>query len=200
MGTEPRGGREPEAKGRILRAAIAEYAERGRAGVRIEHVAARASVNKALVYRYFGDRDALFDAAMREVFSSRLTLLEDLPDTLEGTMKLWAERFRRDPMFLRMIVREAIEGDPSRPAERTLRREYYRRQIDQVAGFQASGELPREADPEYLFLALLGLLAVPMMLPQIARLVSGRGPEGRAFSEGWDRAIAAVAGALREGD
>jgi len=97
-------------------------------------------------------------------------------------------------------MREAIEADPSRPAEQSLRREYYRRQIEQVAGFQAAGELPRDADPEYLFLALLGMLAVPMMLPQIAHLVAGRGPSGRAFREGWDRRIAAVAEALRVTD
>jgi AcrR family transcriptional regulator len=44
----------------ILEAAVQEFVEHGYDGVRMEHVARRAGCNKALVYRYFGDRDLLW--------------------------------------------------------------------------------------------------------------------------------------------
>jgi len=188
--------REPDAKRKILEAAVTEYADRGRDGVRLEHVAERAGVNKALVYRYFGDRDGLFLAAMRDTFASRERLLDDPPETLGDTMRAWADRFRNDKVFLRMILREAIEADAARPVEKKLREGYYARQIEQIRAFQRSGQLPRGAPPEHLFLALLGLLAVPFLLPQITRLTTGSSPHGVAFTSDWARTLAAIAGAL----
>ncbi len=41
---------------RILNAAAMEFTERGVDGVRMEHVAKRTNVNKALVYRHFGNK------------------------------------------------------------------------------------------------------------------------------------------------
>jgi AcrR family transcriptional regulator len=55
----------------ILEAAIAEFIERGFAGVRTEHVARRVGYNKALVYRWFKDKETLFQEAMKRRFSQR---------------------------------------------------------------------------------------------------------------------------------
>ena len=51
-------------KQRFLAAAIAEFAERGLAGARIDRIADQAGANKALIYAYFGNKEALFDAAL----------------------------------------------------------------------------------------------------------------------------------------
>src|SRR5579864_5983765 len=50
-------------KARLLDAARDEFAEYGIAGARVERIAAAAGCNKAMIYRYFDDKDALFDAA-----------------------------------------------------------------------------------------------------------------------------------------
>lgn len=52
---------------RILKAAIAEFSERGLAGARIGSIGAAARVNKALLYYYFHDKEALYAAALEEV-------------------------------------------------------------------------------------------------------------------------------------
>ena len=48
-------------KARLLEAATAEFAAYGIAGARIDRIAAAASVNKQMIYAYFGSKDALFD-------------------------------------------------------------------------------------------------------------------------------------------
>src|SRR2546430_16990422 len=60
--------RDPAATRRkLLTAARREFASRGLAGARVDDIAARAGVNKQLVYHYFGDKDALYLAVLEWV-------------------------------------------------------------------------------------------------------------------------------------
>jgi TetR/AcrR family transcriptional regulator len=52
---------------RILQAAIREFSEHGLAGARTSAIASAARVNKALLYYYFRDKEALYAAALEEV-------------------------------------------------------------------------------------------------------------------------------------
>src|SRR6201989_999363 len=53
---------------KLLAAARREFAASGLAGARVDEIAARAGVNKQLVYHYFGDRDALYLAVLEWVY------------------------------------------------------------------------------------------------------------------------------------
>jgi len=65
---EPR-RRDPVATRRkLLAAARREFAQNGLAGGRVDEIAARAGVNKQLVYHYFGDKDALYLAVLEMVY------------------------------------------------------------------------------------------------------------------------------------
>jgi TetR/AcrR family transcriptional regulator len=77
--------RNPEATRRkLLVAARREFAASGLAGARVDLIAARAGVNKQLVYHYFGDKDALYLAVLEWVYEEiceqeRRLNLEGLP-------------------------------------------------------------------------------------------------------------------------
>src|SRR3954462_14991298 len=49
-------------RARILEAAAAEFANFGIAGARVDRIADTAGANKAMLYRYFGSKDDLFEA------------------------------------------------------------------------------------------------------------------------------------------
>lgn len=69
---EPRRGsrRQPAAsRNAILRAALAEFAQEGLAGARMDAIAEAAGVNKALLYYYFGDKDTLYAATLDGFFA-----------------------------------------------------------------------------------------------------------------------------------
>ncbi|MGH6643488.1 MAG: TetR family transcriptional regulator [Bradyrhizobium sp.] len=82
--TEPK-RRDPAATRRkLLTAARREFADSGLAGARVDEIAARAGVNKQLVYHYFGDKDALYLAVLEWVYEEiraqeRKLNLEGLP-------------------------------------------------------------------------------------------------------------------------
>jgi TetR/AcrR family transcriptional regulator len=61
--------RNPQAtRQKLLTAARREFANSGLAGARVDEIAARAGVNKQLVYHYFGDKDALYLAVLESVY------------------------------------------------------------------------------------------------------------------------------------
>jgi TetR/AcrR family transcriptional regulator len=61
--------RQPEAsRGAILQAALVEFAQEGIAGARMDAIAAAAGVNKALLYYYFRDKEALYGAVLDDFF------------------------------------------------------------------------------------------------------------------------------------
>lgn len=47
-------------RGRIFRVALAEFAEKGLSGARVETIASRAKVNIRMIYHYFGGKEALY--------------------------------------------------------------------------------------------------------------------------------------------
>ncbi len=57
-------------KSSILHAAITEFAARGLAGTRVDEVAARAGVNKSLIYQYFGSKQELYAEALNAVLQA----------------------------------------------------------------------------------------------------------------------------------
>src|ERR1700726_2892018 len=62
-------GRPEESRAAILKAAVTEFAEHGIAGARTDAIARAAHVNKALLYYYFEDKEALYEAVLDQVFS-----------------------------------------------------------------------------------------------------------------------------------
>ena len=69
--TETHVDRAAETRGRILEAALSEFAANGMAGARTEQIAAAAGVNKALLYYYFESKEKLY-AATLEMVSARV--------------------------------------------------------------------------------------------------------------------------------
>jgi TetR/AcrR family transcriptional regulator len=59
--------RSAETRGRILDAALREFAANGLAGARTETIAAAAGVNKALLYYYFDSKEKLYMAALEMI-------------------------------------------------------------------------------------------------------------------------------------
>lgn len=69
--SESHADRSAETRGRILEAALKEFAANGLAGARTETIAAAAGVNKALLYYYFESKEKLY-AATLEMIAERI--------------------------------------------------------------------------------------------------------------------------------
>ncbi len=98
----------PTPRDQILGAATAVFAQVGYAGARVDEIAARAGVNKAMLYYHIGNKRALYDAVLRSVFS----YVRDVLDRVAAGSPDPAER-------LRCVAREIAtfaETNPDLPA------------------------------------------------------------------------------------
>jgi len=66
---EPRSRDADRSQLAILASARDEFAERGLAGARMDSIAARAGLNKRLIYYYFGSKDDLFLAVLERTYA-----------------------------------------------------------------------------------------------------------------------------------
>lgn len=101
----------------ILDASLIEFSQNGHAGARIDSIADRAGVSKPLIYSYFGDKDALYAAALREAYvqirqgEKELNLDDKDPETaIRDLVRFSLRHFRDKPWFISMLNTENLRG------------------------------------------------------------------------------------------
>lgn len=106
--------RDPERTRRaILDAAIAEFVAHGFAGASVNEIAARAKVNKRMLYHYYGKKDDLYLAVLERIYkgirSAETQLnLTDLPprEAIERLVLFTWNYFLEHPEFLSLLNTE----------------------------------------------------------------------------------------------
>jgi AcrR family transcriptional regulator len=165
--------RDPEAtKRRILAAALHEFSAKGISGARVDAIAARAKVNKAMLYYYFGSKEGLFRAVRGQPLIEQSKRLRSPNVTSADRLVERTESRAPDPEYVRLLTWEALEADPLEPADEELRRAFFRTWVAAVEEAQRAGELPSDLDPGQLVLGEICLTLGPWLLPQIARLIT----------------------------
>jgi AcrR family transcriptional regulator len=174
--------RDPErTQRRILEAARRVFATRGIDGARVDAIAARAGTNKRMLYHYFGSKDGLFRAVLRQRLADRSPTSTPARVGRERLADL-QDRLAAQPDYVRLLMWEALERGRRRPLEEEeARRAVLGEWVDAVRAAQADGELPADLDPAQLVLTELGVALVPLAFPQLARLLTGRLPDDPEF-------------------
>ena len=116
LGRRLEGKRDPDStRRRILGAAVAEFAEKGLGGARVDEIADRAGANKRMLYHYFGNKEELFLAALQSVYAdireAELGLdLENLPavEAMERMVGFTFDYFVANPHFVTMLNTENL--------------------------------------------------------------------------------------------
>ncbi len=141
-GTRQRTAARPQAKGNgspttrnpvrtkaaILAAATSIFAEKGFGGARVDDIAARACINKRMLYHYFGDKQALYKAVLESAYAgirsaeAELRLADRNPE--EAMRQLTAftwNYFLAHPEFLSLLNTENLmQGKYVRASKRII--------------------------------------------------------------------------------
>ena len=105
------------AKGKIIKAAIAEFALKGLDGARVDEVAWRSGINKTLLYHYVGNKDSLFTAALeatyqnirerqREFLARQMDPVTGVRQLVHLLMSIWVEF----PEYGKLLASENFHG------------------------------------------------------------------------------------------
>jgi len=102
-----------DSRHRILDAARAEFSEKGFDGARVDSIAQRADVNKALIYYYFKSKDELLQELLRQFLEERRAAQAAVPNDPTGpTLPDSISRLNVDFLFeKRDILRIALMED-----------------------------------------------------------------------------------------
>jgi AcrR family transcriptional regulator len=108
-----------DSRGAILRAAAVEFAERGYDAAGTDRIAARARVNKAMLYYHFGSKRELYLDVVRDMVrtvGSRARAIADGPGTAVEKLDAWiaaiVEEAAARPWFASIMLREIAAGAP----------------------------------------------------------------------------------------
>ncbi len=112
----PRRKRDPAAtRGRLLKAALAEFCEKGFGGARTAAIAARAQCNIRMLYHYFGNKEGVYLASLEHVYDQLRAREEELDllhlDPVEGMtafVEFTYDHMLSHPEFIHMIGIENI--------------------------------------------------------------------------------------------
>lgn len=101
----------------ILAAATDEFAERGFEGARLDAIAQRTSTTRAMIYYYFGDREALYLAVLEQAYRAvreaerALDISALAPEAaLRRLVEFTFDYMQQHPRFVALVVAENQSG------------------------------------------------------------------------------------------
>jgi AcrR family transcriptional regulator len=163
-----KGTRNPErTMASILAAATKEFTEKGFGGARVNDIADRASINKRMLYHYFGDKEELYLAVLEEAYvgirsaEAGLHLADRDPEEAMRHLTSFTWRYFLDhPEFLSLLNTEnLLRGKFIRTSKRiiALHSPMIGLIDDTLKRGAASGEFRPNVDPVELYISIASL-------------------------------------------
>ena len=169
----------------ILRAAMAEFADNGYGGGRIDAIAERAGVNKKLIYYYFEGKDELFLAVLEQTYAdiraAERALHLEAGDPVLAIRKLVGFTWRHyieHPEFLALLNSEnLLRGQHVKRSHRV--QEMSSPLIAMLATLlergQRTGVFRADVDPLQLYVSIAGLAYFYLSNNHTLSAIFGRG-------------------------
>ncbi len=165
-----------ETQENILDAARTIFAQKGLSGARMQEIADRAGINKALLHYYYRSKEKLFEQVFEEAFKKLIRPLaafladdSELFQKIRNICKLYNEVMSQYPFIPNFIINE-INTDPSRIINLINFEGVTEGKQKTVAQIQAAiktGKI-RPIDPRELILNIISLSIFPFASRPIA--------------------------------
>jgi TetR/AcrR family transcriptional regulator len=177
-----------DSREQVFRAAAAEFAARGYEAAGVDRIAAKARVNKAMIYYHFGSKLGLYVEVLRDMFravGARARALADAADPPDAKIDAWVvtivEEASARPWFPPIMLRELASGVPHFDQETLgLMSLVVAAWRDIVAAGQDAGAFRRDADPLLTHLTIMP--AVLVFFIRERALASRRSKTGAAVT------------------
>jgi len=163
-------------KDRLLKAAFEEFTKRGFAGARVDEIANRAGANKALLYQYFGDKEALFRHVLECKMQDLGKISTDDPDRFPEVIGEFFDFHAANPWVSRLMSWEALDFGGKPVPNEADRKKHLGEHVAQIETFQREGVIDPDLDARQTLVTLIGMVHVWFSLPQLARMIAGGNP------------------------
>ena len=143
---------------RLKEAATAEFAEHGPDGTTMARIAERA-INKERLYKYFGDKQLLFETVLTDELDKLAASVPPGPAGLEDIGEFAGRTFdyqAANPQLVRLLLWEGLSGQV---ADETSRTAHYQKKALAYRAAQRAGTLAGDLDADHLAFFIIGLAA-----------------------------------------
>ena len=172
-----------ETERRILQAATDIFLLKGRDGARMQEIADKAGINKAMLHYYFRSKDKLYEQVFIVQLEQFFTgLLDAIPETddvhafLEHFIDSYMDSMAANEGLVRFIIWEIQSGAHLMPAfiQTMFSKRGYRKPLFLVKIEQAidKGQM-RNVEPVNFVISLIGLCAYPFIARPVLEKVLG---------------------------
>ena len=144
-----------EARQRILDAAIDEFARHGADGSRIDRIAQTAGASKERLYAYFGDKQGLFDEAVRNAAERSLVAVGIDDDDLVAYAGRLARFLFQRPVDVRILSWMRLEEQCERVEGFDAVVAHHDQKVEAIRRAQAAGTVDTAWDPDELLQLVL---------------------------------------------
>lgn len=156
----------------ILQAALNEFSSAGYEGARVDRIADTAGVSKPLLYDYYGDKDDLYAAALREAYVQIRQAETDLNletlaprEAIRELVVFTVAHYRRNPWFITMLNTENLRGGKTvtkLPDRHEIQSKLLLALDDVLKRGKAEGVFHREISPVRLYMVIASLCWFPV--------------------------------------
>jgi AcrR family transcriptional regulator len=154
-------------RAQILEAALTEFAHKGLAGARVDQIAARAGINKRMIYHYFGNKEDLFLAILERTYDDLRRREAELHlegmEPAAGMRRLIAFSFNyyiENPHFIRLLNTENLHGAAHLKRSKLMREKHLlmvRMIEDLLERGRRAGVFRAGIDPMQLYISIAGI-------------------------------------------
>lgn len=180
-------GRPEESRKAILQAAIREFARDGIAGARTDAIARMAKVNKALLYYYFKDKEALYAAVLDEVFGGlSATVHRTLDQPLPPKQKILAyagahfDYIAGHPLYPRIVQGEMMNAGRGRSNQlKRIVTQYFQPLFVRLAQVLEEGAQSREfrrVSPVHFIPSMISVIVFYFTNAPVMKMMTGADP------------------------
>jgi TetR/AcrR family transcriptional regulator len=180
-------GRPDQSRAAILEAAVREFSREGVAGARTDAIARAARVNKALLYYYFKDKEALYGAVLDLVFGGLTSavmevLRQDLPprEKILAYAGMHFDYVAHHPRYPRIVQGEMMRaGRRGAPHLERIAKQYFQPLFGKLAELLEQGAQMgefRRVEPLDFIPSMIALIVFYFTSAPAMRILSGDDP------------------------
>jgi TetR/AcrR family transcriptional regulator len=179
-------GQPEQSRAAILKAAVHEFAREGVAAARTDAIARSAGVNKALLYYYFKDKEALYQAVLDEVFNGvrhaihgALSLPLPPRERMCAYVRAHFDYIASHPLYPRIVHAEFLTASKDASRLQRVAKQYFRPVFADIAKLLQEGAESgdfRRVDPMHFIPSIVAIIVFYFTTAPILKVVTGFDP------------------------
>jgi len=169
-------------KDKIIQAAYKEFSEKGFDGARMQKIAERAKINKAMLHYYFKDKETLYETVIEyfhllfnEIIAEKNVEANTRKAFLKQTIDAYYHIFFEYPDFIKIFIQELASG------LKTMKKIYSKQAkevkkiaekfflLNKIKELQKNNEIRNDIDEEHIMLSIIGLMESALIQTTLAQ-------------------------------